>query len=93
MVTHIVFWNLKDSTQKAVQGSEMKQRLESLVGVVPGLISAKVGLGFHGFDVCLVCTLESREALEIYQNNPAHLSVKEYVHSVIAQRVCCDFES
>lgn len=93
MVTHIVLWNLKDNSQKALQGGEMKRRLEALVGVVPGLVSAKVGLGFQGFDVCLVCTLESREALETYQNHPAHLAVKEYVHSVIAQRVCCDFEN
>lgn len=93
MVTHIVLWNLKDSTQKAVQGGEMKRQLEALSGVVPGLISAKVSLGFNGFDVCLVCTLENREALERYQNHPAHLAVKKYVHSVIAQRASCDFEN
>ena len=40
MVTHIVLWNLKDKTQKAQQGGEMKRRLEALVGVVPGLSSA-----------------------------------------------------
>ena len=31
MVTHIVLWNLKDKTQKAQQGGEMKRRLEALV--------------------------------------------------------------
>ena len=41
MVTHIVLWNLKDKTQKAQQGGEMKRRLEALVGVVPGLSSAQ----------------------------------------------------
>ena len=30
MVTHIVLWNLKDKTQKAQQGGEMKRRLEAL---------------------------------------------------------------
>ena len=92
MVTHIVLWNLKDKTQKAQQGGEMKRRLEALVGVVPGLSSAQVGLGFNGFDVGLVCTLDSREALDAYQC-PAHMAVKEYVHTVIAERVCCDFEN
>ena len=29
MVTHIVLWNLKDKTQKAQQGGEMKRRLPS----------------------------------------------------------------
>ena len=32
MVTHIVLWNLKDKSQKAQQGGEMKRRLEALVG-------------------------------------------------------------
>ena len=91
MVTHIVLWNLKDKSQKAQQGGEMKRRLEALVGVVPGLLSAQAGPGFNGFDVGLVCTLESREALEAYQCHPAHVAVKEYVHSVISERVCCDF--
>ena len=67
MVTHIVLWNLKDKSQKAQQGGEMKRRLEALVGVVPGLLSAQAGPGFNGFDVGLVCTLESREALDAYQ--------------------------
>ena len=93
MVTHIVLWNLKDKTQKAQQGGEMKRRLEALVGVVPGLSSAQVGLGFNGFDVGLVCTLDSREALDAYQCHPAHMAVKEYVHTVIAERVYCDFEN
>lgn len=93
MVTHIVLWNLKDKSQKAQQGGEMKRRLEALVGVVPGLLSAQAGPGFNGFDVGLVCTLESREALDAYQCHPAHMAVKEYVHSVISERVCCDFEN
>ena len=91
MVTHIVLWNLKDKSQKAQQGGEMKRSLEALVGVVPGLLSAQAGPGFNGFDVGLVCTLESREALDAYQCHPAHVAVKEYVHSVISERVCCDF--
>ena len=93
MVTHIVLWNLKDKSQKAQQGGEMTRRLEALVGVVPGLLSAQAGPGFNGFDVGLVGTLESREALDAYQCHPAHMAVKEYVHSVISERVCCDFEN
>lgn len=47
MVTHIVLWNLKDKSQKAQQGGEMKRRLEALVGVVPGLLSAQAGPGLQ----------------------------------------------
>ena len=92
MVTHIVLWNLKDKTQKAQQGGEMKRRLEALVGVVPGLLRAEVGVGFNGYDVALYTELEDRAALAVYADHPAHCKVKEFVHSVICERVCCDYE-
>ena len=93
MVTHIVLWNLKDKSQKAQQGGEMKRRLEALVGVVPGLLRAEVGVGFNGYDVTLYTELEDRAALAVYADHPAHCQVKEFVHSVICERVCCDFEN
>ena len=92
MVTHIVLWNLKDKTHKAQQGGEMKRRLEALVGVVPGLLRAEVGVGFNGYDVALYTELEDRAALAVYADHPAHCKVKEFVHSVICERVCCDYE-
>ena len=92
MVTHIVLWNLKDKSQKAQQGGEMKRRLEALVGVVPGLLRAEVGVGFNGYDVALYTELEDRAALAVYGDHPAHCKVKEFVHSVICERVCCDYE-
>lgn len=93
MVTHIVLWNLADRAAVAQNAAQMKEKLEGLVGVVPGLRSAVVGKGFNGFDVALVCTLDSRAALDVYQQHPAHCKVKEFVHSVICERVCCDFEA
>lgn len=92
MVKHIVLWNLADKTHAAENAAVMKQKLEALVGVVPGLLSAQVGAGFAGYDVALVAELESREALAVYADHPAHCKVKEFVHSVIVERVSCDFE-
>ncbi|MFQ9681042.1 MAG: hypothetical protein ACLRZH_14025 [Ruthenibacterium lactatiformans] len=36
MVKHIVMWNLADKDKVAENGAIMKQKLEALVGVVPG---------------------------------------------------------
>ena len=36
MVKHIVMWNLTDKDKVAENGAIMKQKLEALVGVVPG---------------------------------------------------------
>ena len=47
MVTHIVFWALKDEAEghsKRENAEHIKEMLEALVGVVPGLIEAKVGI-------------------------------------------------
>ena len=85
-------WNLTDKDKVAENGAIMKQKLEALVGVVPGLKSAWVHKSFAGYDVVLITELESREALAVYQEHPAHMEVKKFVHSVISERVFCDFD-
>lgn len=92
MVKHIVMWNLADKENAAVTAAKMKEKLEGLVGVVPGLKSAWVHKSFAGYDVALVTELESREALAVYQEHPAHLEVKKFIHTVITDRAFCDFE-
>ena len=62
MVKHIVMWNLADKDKVAENGAIMKQKLEALVGVVPGLLRAEVGVGFNGYDVALYTELEDRAA-------------------------------
>ena len=37
-------------------------------------------------------TREKAAALAVYADHPAHCKVKEFVHSVICDRVCCDYE-
>ncbi len=97
MVRHIVMWKLKETAEggtKFDNAAIMKQRLEALVGVIDGLVSASVSpVGFsEGFNLCLDSTFESKEALAFYQKHPEHQKVREFVHSVIENRSACDFE-
>ena len=94
MIKHIVFWNIRNDENKENNMKEMRKKLTSLVGVVPGLISAEVGFNYNpkGYDVALYSVFESKEALDGYQVHPEHLKVKEFVHSVITERVCADYE-
>ena len=88
MVTHIICWKLKDQAlghTKLENAQEMKRRLEALVGVVPG--NEK-----NTYDVSLYSLLEDRQALAVYQDHPAHVQVKEFVHRVIEDRACVDSE-
>ena len=97
MVRHIVFWNFHDGANglsKPEIMARVKRELEALVGVVPGLLKAEVGVGFNpnGFDCCLYSEFESAQALDGYQEHPAHVAVKGFVHQVVAARAVCDYE-
>ena len=81
-------WNLTDKDKVAENGAVMTQKREALVGVVPGLLRAEVGVGFNGYDVALYTELEDRAALAVYAGPPAHCEVREFVH----ERVCCEYE-
>ena len=92
MVTHIVFWKLKDENKDA-NAREIKRRIEALVGMVPGLIEANVGCNVNGgeYDMALVSRHESMEALHAYDKHPAHEEVRCFVRSVIEKRAAVDF--
>lgn len=97
MVTHIVMWNLKDEAEggsREQNAAIMKERLEALVGKIPGLLSLKVNRGVMpgGYDLCLLGRYESLDALKGYRDHPLHKEVQQFVHKVIAERVSCDFE-
>jgi len=97
MIRHIVMWNLKEEAEghdRIYNANHIKNSLEALVGVVPGLISLEVGMNFTdgGYDLCLCSQMESKEALQGYTNHPEHVKVKEFVHKVITDRVVGDYE-
>lgn len=100
MVKHIILWKLNpdltDSEKLSVK-AEIKKGLEGLVGIVPGLVDAKVNidgrLDSSNVDVMLDSTLVSEEALKKYATHPAHVEVANTnVRPFTVQRSCLDFE-
>ena len=96
MVKHIILWTLKPeyNTPEIKQG--MKEGLEALVGVVPGLLEMRVEiapLASSNADVMLYSVLESEDALKGYAVHPAHVEVADtLVRPFTATRACMDFE-
>lgn len=92
MIKHIVCHKYTDRAQAEI----IAPMLRGLAGQVPGLLSLEAGPDFLGsgrsYDLALVATLESREALEVYAKHPAHLKVKEYIHQYLQSGVSVDFE-
>lgn len=100
MVKHIILWTLKselsEEEKKNVKDG-IKEGLESLKGVVPGLLDVKVIidglLESSNADLMLDCTLESEDALKAYAVHPAHVAVADTkVRPYTAVRSCLDFE-
>lgn len=100
MVKHIILWTLKEdltAEQKEEVKKGIKEGLEGLAGVVPGLIDIKVNisgrLDSSNADVMLDSTLESPEALKAYAAHPAHVAVANTkVRPFTALRSCLDYE-
>lgn len=100
MVKHIILWTLKEElsgTEKESVKKGIKESLEALQGVVPGLLDIKViidgRLDSSNADVMLDCTLESEEALKDYAVHPAHVAAANAkVRPFTAVRSCIDFK-
>lgn len=95
MMKHIVCFKLLDSSLESKQ--EAKSVLMSMVGNVPCAKNIEVGIDFLGsqrsYDVILQVTLEGREFLDVYQNDPYHCEVvKKYMHAHTQQSVAVDYD-
>lgn len=98
MVKHIVIWKLKEQAEgndKATNARLVKEKLEALQGQIPGLLKIEVGIDFSDTessgDIVLYSELESREALENYQNHPLHKAAGAFVKEVQCGRQMVDY--
>ena len=96
MVKHVILWKLKaDVADKAAVKAGIKQGLEGLKGVVPGLVDIKVnteGLASSNADLMLDSSFENEEALKGYSGNPRHVAVAdEKVRPYTKNRICLDY--
>lgn len=99
MVKHIIIWTLKDefsTEEKENIKKGIKEGLEGLLGVIPGLTEIKInidGLASSNADLILDSTFESEDALKGYSVHPAHVAVaNEAVRPYTHIRSCFDFE-
>ncbi len=99
MVRHVIVWTLKEEfvgDEKAKIIAEIKEGLEALKGVIPGLVEIKVntiGLASSNSDLMLDSLFENEDALKGYSVHPAHVAVAEgKVRPFVKNRSCFDYE-
>ncbi len=100
MVKHVILWKLKEelnASEKASVKAGIKNGLEGLKGVVPGLLEIHVfteGLASSNADVMLDSSFTDEAALKGYAIHPAHVEVANTKVRPFAQiRLCLDFEN
>lgn len=95
MVKHIILWELKEEFNNEKVKKGIKDGLEALSGVIPGLMEIKVQierLDSSNSDVMLYSVFESEEALKCYAVHPAHVKVADtLVRPFTKSRACMDF--
>ena len=100
MIKHMIIWTLKEefsNEEKEVIKAGIKEGLEGLAGIIPGLIEIKVhinGLPSSNGDLMLESSFESEDALKGYASHPAHVAVAdEKVRPYTMIRSCLDYEA
>lgn len=95
---HIVMWRFQgfaEGRTKQENAQWMKEHLEALVGQIPELLSAEVGINIKesdaAYDAVLTASFRSLDDLENYKIHPLHKEISNYCKKVRTSRVVVDF--
>lgn len=93
MVKHVVMYKLKEDSKN--RADELIEKFLSMKGRINGLVDICSGKDFkkegRSYDVALICTLESPEALENYAVHPVHLPILAYAKTIVEKSHSVDF--
>lgn len=94
MLTHIVCWKYKPEITEAEREAH-RAKLKNLPSVIPDILSFSVGADVlhleRSFDTGLVATYPNREALDFYNDHPAHQAVANLGKQIAEKVVSVDF--
>lgn len=95
MIKHIVCFKLANPTEELLK--QTKEILLSMEGNVPTLKKIEVGVDFlhsqRSFDIILQVWLDSRNDLDLYQNDEYHCNVvKKHMHEVAEKSIAIDYD-
>ena len=100
MIKHIVMWRFKESAHGHDRATNLrlaKEKLESLRGKIPGMLSISVGLDYsatpNSSDLVLFSEFTDREALAVYQAHPLHQAIVPFVGEAASERRLVDYEA
>ena len=98
MVRYSVMWKFKPSDVRTPKetAEDVKERYESLKGLIPGLLDIEVGVNRNDsattYDAIMIADFESWKALADYKADTMRDSVREYADSLAESRVRVEYE-
>ena len=98
MVRYSVMWKFKPSDGRTPKetAEDVKERYESLKGLIPGLLDIEVGVNRNDsattYDAIMIADFESWKALADYKDETMRDSVREYADSLAESRVRVEYE-
>lgn len=95
MIQHVVCFKLRDNSPENCE--KAREILLSMRENVPLVRDISVGVDFlhspRSYDVILQVTLDSREVLDDYQNDPYHVDVvKKHMHAAAESSIAIDYD-
>ena len=93
MVKHIVTWKLKEDNNEE-NARKMKAMLESLPSKISWIKKLEVGINENGgeYGIILITEFDSYDDLKNYDIHEEHQKVREFVKTVVTDRVAVDYE-
>lgn len=98
MVRYSVMWKFKPSDGRTPKetAEDVKERYESLKGLIPGLIDIEVGVNRNDsattYDAIMIADFESWKALADYKADTMRENVREYSDRLAESRVRVEYE-
>ncbi len=101
MIRHVVMWRLKDEAEGATKeknAEKMKLILEGLKTNIDEIKNVEVGININAdedddmaYDVVLISDFETELDFTMYTRNAHHKKAKDFIDSVIEQRLFVDY--
>lgn len=97
MIVHIVMWRVIDSngSSKAETSEKIKSLLETLPGLVTHIDLLRAGINVmetaNSSDIVLYSEFRDMDALNAYQQHPAHVKVATQINVLVSERRVVDF--
>jgi len=99
MIKHIVMWKLQEFAEGAGRQENalrIKTQLEGLKDKIKAIVLLEVGINTNdsvdSYDIVLYSAFSTIEDFKIYQNDPEHIKVGDFISKVRLERKVVDYE-